>query len=273
MPLLFARTATACLLLSLPAWAAATACLYRGNDASARVIKRSGEISTPFPDAQSAPDCRRLRVASGSVTVYALSADRSAVSSRQVGVDGGSLMPPSESTGMGSDAPSGLMRQISVVLEGMQRVKTGSSRGGEGEFLLAALPSGRLAEPGADLRIILGPVPDANLGSFELLVDGKLVYSQQGAAPDIKLPAAHLKAGTHALWRLSYAGQQHEGRFAVEPPATFASLQDHLAQQVVTEQDPVVARLRMAAGLAQQGYEWDARELIRVSLKPGPSAP
>jgi hypothetical protein len=266
---LLARTTATCLLLALPALATASACLYRGSDASARVINRSGEITTPFPDARSAPDCRRLRVASGSVSVYVLSADRSAISARQVGPDGGSLVPSSAGGGTaGGSEPSGLLKQISVVLEGLQRVKTGSSRSGEGEFLLAALPSGRLAEPSADLRIVLGPVPDANLAGFELLVDGKSVYRQQGPQQEVRLPAAALKPGAQAVWRLSYAGQRHEGRFSVESASSFASLQGRLAQDSAAGIDSVAARLQLAAGLAQEGFEWDARELLKSSLAP-----
>ncbi|RCW70404.1 hypothetical protein [Pseudorhodoferax soli] len=261
------RPAALLALLVAPTLATATACIYRGSDASARVINRSGEISTPFPDALSAADCRRLRVASGSVVVHVLSADRSAITSRVVGADGGSLAAASSAgSGVNPGESAGLFRQVAVVLEGLQRVKTGSSRSGEGDFLLAALPSHKLAAPADDLRIVLGPAPDANLASFELLVDGKLVHRQRGASQEIRLPAASLKPGAQASWRLSYAGQQHEGRFSIEPPGALADLQTRLAQESAAGADAMTTRLQLAAGLQQEGFEWDARELLKASL-------
>ena len=239
----------------------ATACMYRGNDSSARVITQSGNVITPFPDAKSAQDCRQLRVASGSVTVYELSQDRTNVHSRII--DSGRL----ESDGSGA-GDSSFFRQIAVVLEGMQRVKTGSSRGGEGDLVVAMLPNGRVAEPAEDLRIPLGPTADQNLASFELRVNGKSIYSQKGPAQELRLPASRLKPGTQITWKLSYGGKPYEGTFTVEPTANLENLKQRLAQESASNADPLVSQLQLASILLLEGYQWDARQILKASLAP-----
>ena len=121
-----AALAAAC--ATAPRTGQAQACLYRGDSADTRVANRSGEITTPFPEGLSALDCRRLRVVTGAVTVYTLRQDRHAIAPRRVEAGAGPLLP---SAGSGdTDAPPELLKQIMVVLEGGQRLKTGSSRGG-----------------------------------------------------------------------------------------------------------------------------------------------
>jgi hypothetical protein len=251
--------------VSLGAQAAAS-CMFRGADADARVINRSGEISTPYPMALSSNDCSRLRVANGTVTVYGTGSEGAQVSSRQV--SRGPLLPASDAPAAAGTDTGAILKQIVVVLEGVSRTKTGSSRGAEGDYLVASLPTGKLAEPSTDLVLTLGPAPDANLASFELLVGGKPVYRQNGAAQTIKLPQAFLKAGTPVRWKLDYAGAKYEGQFTVEPAATLAALKQSLQKETPAGGDALVTKLSLAADLGQAGYAWDARELIRAALTP-----
>jgi hypothetical protein len=263
-------TVAACVLLGLPGMVLASACLYRGTDATARVMSRSSEITTPFPEALASQDCGRLRVASGSVSVYVLSADRSAISRREVSVGSGSLVPATSAApaDSGGTAQRGLLQQIMVVLEGGQRSRTGSSRSAEGDYVIAALPIGRLAQPTADLIVNLGPVPDANLGQFDVRVDGKQVHRQVGPQLALRLPFSSLKAGARVQWTLAYSGRRHEGEFSVEPAAALAALQQSLVTGSALDVDTDVAKLRLASGLMEAGFAWDARELIRAALSP-----
>ncbi len=247
---------------------AATPCLYRGMDADARVINRSGEISTPYPVSLSSNDCSRLRVANGSVVVYQISSENAQISSKQV--SSGPLLPASVGAAPAGTDTVGILKQIVVVLEGVSRTKTGSSRGAEGDYLVASLPTEKLAEPSSDLMLELGPTPDLNLASFELYVGAKSVYRQSGPAQWVKLPQAALKAGAKLRWKLDYAGSKYEGFFVVEPASTLAALKQSLQHDAKSDSDELVTRLSLASDLSQAGYTWDARELIRVALTPRP---
>ena len=248
--------------------AAATPCFYRGVDAEARVINRSGEISTPYPASLSSNDCSRLRVANGSVVVYRVSPENAQLNSKQV--SSGPLLPASAGAAPAGTDTVGILKQIVVVLEGVNRTKTGSSRGAEGDYLVASLPTGRLAEPSSDLMLELGPTPDLNLASFELLSGAKSVYRQSGPAQWIKLPQAALKAGANLRWKLDYAGSKYEGVFSVEPANTLVALKQSLQKDAKPDSDELVTRLSLASELGQAGYGWDARELIRAALTPRP---
>jgi hypothetical protein len=260
-----ARAQVFALLVGLPLAAAATPCMYRGLDADARVINRSGEISTPFPVSMSSNDCRRLRVASGTVAVYVATAQGALGTPLQV--SRGPLVPSTDAGPVGA-SDIGILKQIVVVLEGVNRTKNGSSRGAEGDYLVASLPVGHLAEPAADLALELGPVPDLNFASFELLVGGKTVHRQSGPTQWIKLPLAILKPGASVRWKLDYSGSKYEGAFVVEPAATLDALKQSLAKDAPADADELVGKLRIAAGLNLQGYAWDARALIRSVLSP-----
>ena len=150
----------------------------------------------------------------------------------------------------------------------MPATQTGSSRGAEGDYLAASLPIGRLAQPVADLSLQLGPTPDANLGSFELLVGGKSMQRQNGPAQWIKFPLALLKPGANVLWKLEYSGTKYEGAFVVERASTMEALKQHLQNDTQGDTDEIVTKLRVASGLSAEGYAWDARELIRTALVP-----
>ena len=255
------------MLGTLPLGAVAAApCMYRGADADTRVINRSGEISTPFPMSLSSTDCSRLRVANGTVVVYGVGADGGKLASRQV--SRGPLLPASDAVA-GTDTGA-ILKQIVVVLEGVSRTKTGSSRGAEGDYLVASLPTGKVAEPSTDLTLPLGPTPDANLASFELLLAGKSVYRQSGPAHAIKLPQAALKVGAQLRWKLDYAGSKYEGTFRVEPASTLAALKQSLQKDAPADDDALVTQLSLAADLGNAGFSWDARELIRAALTPTP---
>ncbi len=251
--------------------AQAAACLYRGTDDSARVTARSGQIVTPFPDALSSADCELLRVAVGKVSVYVLGADRSAIDMRQVGVGGGALVPRPQGVEPGAAGPWDfrLLKEISLVLAGGQRSTAGSSRGGDGDDVLAALPVGKLSRPETDLVVPLGPVPDANLASFEVLVDGRSGYRQIGPARDIRLPAAVLLPGAKITWRLGYAGRQSEGRLTVVSPEQLAVLEESLTRESDAGTDPVVTLKRALDNVKPaEGFAWDARTLIRGVVSP-----
>lgn len=243
----------------------ATPCLYLGANADTRVINRSGEISTPFPTALSAHDCRRLRVVTESVRVYVVEKEGAAPTVTQVAK--GQLVPAADMAApIGSDT-LGILRQIGVVLEGINRTKTGSSRGGEEEYVVASLPSGKLLEPSVDLILELGPTPDRNLTSFELLQGAKVVYRQVGHAKALRLPALALQSGNQMRWRLDYAGKKYEAQFLVEPIQRMATIkQSLLAEQPASPSDPIAESLRFASALALEGYGWDSRELIRTAL-------
>lgn len=241
-------------------------CLYRGMDADARVINRSGEISTPFPVSLSSNDCTRLRVANGVIVVYGINPEGAQLTSKQV--ISGPLLPSSDSSGASAAATMGILKQIIVVLEGVNRTKTGSSRSAEGDYLAASLPNGRLAQPAGDLVLQLGPTADANLGAFELFAGGKSVLRQSGPSQWIKVPLTFLKPGAQVRWKLEYSGVKYEGSFAVESPSTLAELKQRLMVENASEADEIVAKLRVASALSAEGYAWDARELIRTALAP-----
>lgn len=257
------RTLLGCLaLLTSPVWA--TPCMYLGADADTRVINRSGEISTPYPTAIAANDCTRLRVATGSVKVYVLNARVSGSSVNQV--TRGPLLPANVADApVGADS-AGILKQIMLVLEGVDRVKAGSSRGGEADYLLASLPTGKLAEPAQDLVLELSPVTDQNLTTFELLLNGKSQYRQSGPAKVLRLPVAALKPGNTLNWKLDYAGKKYQGNFTVEPKASMETLVQSVPAPQGTANDTLAQALQTAGLLAQEGYGWDAREVIRRAL-------
>ena len=249
---------------TLATYSNATPCLYKGANADTRVINRSGEITTPFPTPLSANDCRRLRVVTESVTVWVVNSGISASSSSQI--TKGQLVPSSElADPIGSDT-FGIIKQIGLVLAGINRTKTGSSRGGEEDFLVASLPTGKLMEPLADLLLELGPVPDRNLAGFELIRGGKVQHRQTGPAQAIKLPQSTLKAGNQMRWKLDYAGKKYEGQFTVEPADRSTAIKQAVQVGSDSTIDPISDALRFASALALEGFGWDSREVIRVVL-------
>ena len=261
--------AMAIALQCVPQVGFAAACLYRGTDATARVVNRSGEVFAPFPEAKSAQDCSRLKVASGTVSVYLINADRSAITQRQVGSEDGPLVPKAkgEQAAGGEDNPS-LFTQVLVVLEGEQRLKAGSSRSTGADYVPAALPTGKIAQPDADLLIALGPVPDINLEKFECAVDGNAVHIQKGPAAALRIPSKRLKPGAKASWTLAYAGERYEGHFEVVTAASLAALSNTLSLESGSDADSTLSQLRIASGLVTAGFGWDARALIRAATHP-----
>lgn len=251
-------------LLLVSSQCEATPCLYLGANADTRVINRSGEISTPFPTALSAHDCRRLRVVTESVRVYVVEKEGAAPTVTQVAK--GQLVPAADlEAPIGSDT-LGILRQIGVVLEGINRTRTGSSRGGEEEYVVASLPSGKLLESSIDLVLELGPTPDRNLTSFELLQGAKILYRQVGPAQALRIPASALRSGNQMRWRLEYAGKKYDGQFTVEPVSRMTAIKQSLLADVIKPSDPIAEALRLASALALEGYGWDSRELIRTAL-------
>ena len=264
---LFVRQISMVLLGTAPVMVAASApCLYRGLDADTRVINRSGEISAPYPVSLTSNDCSRLRVANGTVVVYEVSPEGVQLTAKPV--SSGPLLPAMEGSSAARTDTVGIFKQIVVVLEGVSRTKTGSSRSAEGDYLAASLPIGRLAQPASDLSLQLGPVADTNLGSFELFVGGKSAQRQNGPSQLIKLPQHLLKAGTQLRWKLEYSGSKYEGGFTVEPANTLAELKQRVSRENPDDSDEIAKKLRLAFAMSAEGYSWDARELIRSALVP-----
>ena len=263
--ILFVRQMSLILLGVLPMVdAAARPCLYRGLDQDARVINRSGEITNPYPVSLTSNDCSRLRVANGTVVVYGIGPEGAQLVAKQV--SRGSLLPVADGESPASTSTAGIFNQIVVVLEGVNRTKTGSSRSAEGDYLAASLPTGRLEEPAGDLTLQLGPIADTNLGSFELFVGGKLAQRQSGPSQLIKFPQHLLKAGMQLRWKLEYSGSKYEGGFTVDPPNALDELKRHVFREIPDEADEIATKLRVASAMSAKGYTWNARELIRSAL-------
>jgi hypothetical protein len=128
------------------------------------------------------------------------------------------------------------------------------------------LPIGKLSEPADDLVLKLSPAPDQNLASFELLVGDKSVFRQTGPEHSLRLPRAAMRPGTLVRWKLDHSGQKHEGQFTVEPKLRYEAWVQSLPSQENSDSDHVARSLLLAATLTQEGYGWDARELIRKAL-------
>lgn len=245
-----------------PAWA--TPCLYLGADVDARVMNRSGEISAPFPTALASNDCTRLRVAVGLVKVYVVNGDK--VSATGIEVVRGPLVPAGgNETKVRADA-AGVLRQIVLVLEGVNRIKSGSSRNADIDYITSSLPKDKLSEPTLDLVLEVGPVPDQSLSSFELLVDGKSVSRQIGPATSLRLPHTKLRAGSLVRWKLDYAGKKQDGQFTIEPPDRIRALVSTLDSPADKATDAIARAIEVAAILTQEGFGWDAREVLRKTL-------
>lgn len=248
-------------LLAASTTAHAAACLYRGEDASARVINASGVSFTPFPESLSDLGCERLRVVSGAINVYVLDASRNEM--RSTRLTRGPLVPG----GKGDTAPDGggIFLAIKTVLEGGQRMLKGSSRS-DVDYIQAAMPAGRLAEPTADLRIPLAPTADLNLKAVELSVGGKSVYRQTTPAPEIVLPASQLVKGSVVTWRVVYGPTTMTGQVEVVDRARLTVLRDAAALNATDEGDAVLRQLRLAASLAAEGFGWDAQQAVKEAL-------
>ena len=240
----------------------AAACLFRGEDASARVINSSGVPFTPFPDPLSDPGCERLRVVSGVVNVYVLDEARNQMQATRL--TRGPLVPGGHAS-VGT-AGADIFAAIQIVLQGGERTLKGSSRS-DTDYIQTAMPSGRMAEPTRDLRIPVAPTPDENLKAVELTVGGKLVYRQAIPASEIVLPAAHLTRGSTVAWRVVYGPSSLTGDVEVVDPARLAELRGAAAQRSADEIDPVVRNLRIAASLAAERYLWDARQVVKTALQ------
>lgn len=241
--------------------AQAAACLYRGTDASARVVNASGVMFTPFPGSLSDRACERLRVVSGEVTVYALSSARGELRSTRL------TRGPLVSGAAGGSDPevTGFFAVIQAVLEGGQRMVKGSSRTDQ-DYIQAAMPSGRLAEPSADLRIPLSPAVDPNLKAVELSVGGKVIYRQTTPAAEIVLPAAQLTKGRTVAWRVLYGPSTLSGQVEVVERARLTALRDSVMERSAGERDPLLSQLRVAAALTAEGFSWDAQQVLGAAL-------
>lgn len=245
---------------SQPSWA--TPCLYLGTDADTRVINRSGEITTPYPTALAANDCARLRVATGNVKVYMVKDGVGGLNG--VHVSRGQLVHEG-TVPVGADM-GGILKQIVLVLEGVNRTRTGSSRSAEVEYLISSLPNGKVSEPANDLVLELSPAADQSLEAFELFVDGKSVFRQTGPAKTLRLPHSAMKPGSTVRWKLDYSGRRHGGQFTVEAQSRIQGFLDSAQATKDVGKDSIAQALRVATVLVQEGYEWDAREMIRRAL-------
>ena len=231
-----------------------------------RVINRSGEISTPFPVSMSSNDCRPpacgLRHRGGVRTQPGRRAAHAASRSAAARC----CLPRRAQPG--GHRYGGILKQIVVVLEGVNRTKNGSSRGAEGDYLAASLPTGQLARAGSRSGLAAGPGAGPNLGSFELLVGGKI-----GAPPERALAVDQVAPGRAQTGRqraLEAGLFRHQIRRRVRRGAggTLDALKQRLGNDDPADADELVGKLRVAAALIAEGYAWDARALIRRVLSP-----
>jgi len=252
--------------------ARAAECLFKGEGADTRVAG-TGVMLTPFPEPMRRPDCELLRVVTGSVRVVTLSSDRARLVGRKI--QQGPLAPRDAGTNTGTDnASDGVLgqigRQLSIVISGDQRLRTGSSRSGIAtvDYPADALPRGRVALPRSDLLVPLGPVPDPSLRRFEVVAAGRTLHRQDGPATALLIPAQVLAVGQTFRWTLVYGSgdTQANGEFTVDPPHVFAEMRAALEMQYSAESDPMIRQLNIAAALEAQGYGWDARPLVPAAL-------
>ena len=263
----FARGALCPFLLaaSLAAPAAhARQCLYRGDNDTARVIDRSGSMFKPFPQALASHACERLRVVSGNVDVYPMDTPADGLQATRV-TRGPLIAAAAADEGR---APSGarILAIVMTVLEGNERMVSASSRSAEADYLREAMPTGRMAEPTADLRISLAAAVDPNLKLVEVSSGGKTIYRQALPARDVVLPAGLFTRGARLQWHVLHGTETLTGEVQVVDGETLSAARAAAEQRVGSEPDLLARKLRVAALLADEGYLWEARKITEAAL-------
>ncbi|MDM0036711.1 hypothetical protein QTI33_31570 [Variovorax sp. J22P271] len=263
----FARSALcACLLsasLAAPA-AHARQCLYRGDDDTARVIDRSGLMFKPFPQALTSHACERLRVVSGNVDVYPMDAPADRLQASRV--TRGPLVAAAATDEGRAGSGTHILAIVRTVLEGNERMVSGSSRSADADYLREAMPTGRMAEPTAGLRIPLAAAADPNLKLVEVSSGGKVIYRQALPARDVVLPAGLFTRGARLQWRVLHGTETLTGEVQVVDGETLSAARTAAEQHVGAEPDALARTLRVATLLADDGYAWEARKITEAAL-------
>lgn len=239
------------------AWGPASAvqCIFRGADADTRVVGNGAQF-TPFPASIVRQDCEQLRVVMGTVTVLSLAPDGARLVQRTVQARERLVSTPTSAER--STGATGLLRELGLALRADETRRSGASRGSDAlDYPSAALPTGLLMEPTADLRLPLPGPTDDQLQSFTLWLDGRMLPRQAGPAAELLLPAAELKAGRRVQWQLRYAGVETAGEVRVTSASDAAAL-----LRDIRSADPTELALLQAEALAAAGYRWDARERL-----------
>jgi hypothetical protein len=278
LPGLF-RVMAALLLLQEGRPVFADDCFFRGDGPNARVARRSGELLRPFPLTLSDSRCETLRVSTGTVTVYFKQEEDAPLVKRRVSE--GPLLPsekaPSVVTANGHVTPEGkssaiaeLVRTFRNVLAGDQVQRTGSSRSDADDYLVNALPVGRMAKPAHNVVIPLGREGDPRLERFELRIDGRLVFALSGPASELQIPSAAFPGGATAHWTLRYGGVDATGQVIIDSGREMEDIRRRLEQENAAETDDTLRSLQIAAGFLRAGYAWDARPFMWTALGVGP---
>lgn len=256
------RNLSSSLLVAVSALAAGPAigapCFFQGADASARVVSRAGETFSPYPEVLSATDCTKLRVMAGTVWVYQTDAKSGKIEKTQVTT--GSLVrsssPNAEASGI-----DGVVRELKLVAEGLQRTKVGSSRSAENEYLLGILPTGKVVVTPSDLVIAVGSGGSA-LSSL-VITSTKGYKARFSKIPqEIRIPRAALVAGARFTWRVDYQGATVERSFDVVGSDTADEELQAIERALPAEADPLLSALRKSQLLVEQGYRLEARKTL-----------
>lgn len=259
-------TLWAVLLTSLSTSALAQSCLYQGVQADARVISRSGVMYTPFPNALQSDECDKLRVATGQVQVFTLLQDSGGTSVRKTIVaPNTSLLSEKQFTPTDSKERT-LLGQIGAILQGGQRLRTGSSRS-TNDAMAWFLPSGSVAQPLEDLVFDMNE-NDASVSTFEWRLNGKLISRSPVQRQQIRLPVQQLAPGSVVAWKLTHQNVTYEGTFTVVPADRIDSFRQALLDQQASETDQKLAALRVATSMMEKGYVWDAKKWLATTWAP-----
>lgn len=240
-------------LLAAGQMAAASQCVYRGTSADARVLRFSGEVLSA--EAWTADrQCERMEVIAGAVRVIAQGPDGK-LTEREV--TRGTLLKPDTSMS------AGLLRQISIVLAGDERARSGMSRASaDFDALAEALPAGRIVDRARPIELVF-PDPAAMKGAvLELSAAGRAPVNIPVVAGALRIPAAELRAGSDYQWRLRVQGTTLKGTFSVDSLATFTTARAAIDAAPAAAGDAPLRPLAIAERLVELGYVLESRAVL-----------
>jgi hypothetical protein len=251
--------------LSCLAWLAAASpaigapCFFQGEDAATRVVSRSGEMLVPFPGVMSSTDCVKLRVMSGGVWVYQTTGNGGKIEKTRV--TSGSLVRNSSANASDDDGILAVIRELKIVAEGVQRTATGSSRGADEEYFLAAMPTGKVLANAEDLVVQAGLVSSsiANL----MITSSKGYVTRFSKVPrEVRIPAIALKPDTRFVWHADSQGKTIGGAFDVVAPDIAEQQLRDIEERLGSETDPALKALRKSQLLSEAGYRMEMRKVL-----------